>query len=111
MKSVAATFPVVIVEDRYGGMYCNGRFIAIAQGDLDEAGVTRVAFVMTKGPSDVPAEAMAFWDQPPRWIATGDTPDEAMTNLMVKAPAMSRDGKPLTGVCPMGYGGTPPTGG
>lgn len=104
MKSVAATFPVVILEDRYGGMYCNGRFVAVAQADIDHEGMTRISWCMAKGPSAPPPEAMSFWDSPPRWVAAGDTPDEAMTNLMVKAPAMSREGKPLTGVCPMGFG-------
>lgn len=104
MKTVAATHPIVIVEDRYGGLYAQGRFFALARAADPHEGETRVAFCMARGPFGDDGEAAAFWTAPPDWIAAGETPDEAMANLLIKAPPIGRDGKPLVGVCPFGHG-------
>lgn len=104
MKSAALHRPLVILEDRYGGMYSRGRFLAISRGDQLEFGTMRAAACLSAGPSGSDGEAALFWDNPPDWIAAGETPDEAMANLLMKSPPVGRDGRPLTGVCPFGHG-------
>ena len=54
------TWPVAIVEDRYGGVYAGGAWNAHAD--------------------DVTA---MHW-QKPTWVGVGDTPDEALADLQEK---------------------------
>lgn len=81
-------FPVVIVADRYAGLYSGAPWFAIAQadtpfhevGDLDP---TRAGFCLEEGPNDPDdSEAQAFWAKPPYWIAAGHSPQAAMEALL-----------------------------
>ena len=88
--------PIVVVEDRYGGVYSGGAWIAIADAlqpalDLDafDPGIkyrkpTRSDFVLNDGPSSEDPQAMKFWSMAPDWIAVGDSPDAAVRNLLDK---------------------------
>lgn len=84
-------YPIVIIQDRYGGAYSKGKWIAIADADdhVDECGAS--------GPwdsSDVPCftfwtSVREAWESSPQlglfdWIAVGQTPDEALANLLKK---------------------------
>jgi hypothetical protein len=40
--------------------------------------------VLEGGPSGGDTEAMLLWDNPPEWIAVGDTPGEAVAALLGK---------------------------
>jgi hypothetical protein len=73
-------WPTTIIEDRYGGGYSNGNWIAIAEADLD-----RLALVW-KGALGEDIPAAKFWDtySNERWIAVGNSPDEALANLIAK---------------------------
>ncbi len=75
-------FPIVVIEDRYNGTYSRGRWIAIACADKLENGAYRVVRVMEGGPHGSDPEAREFWDDPPEWVAVGNTPDEAVANLL-----------------------------
>ena len=77
-------FPVAIVEDRYGGGYSGGRWLAVACADALHPGMTRIDFVLGRfsdGPGGDDGAAMGFWFDPPDWIAVGDTPQEALDHL------------------------------
>jgi hypothetical protein len=79
-------FPIVILQDRYGGSYSKGAWLAIACADEPElttpAGIlNRAEFCLSAGPFDGDIEAREFWDKPPPWIAVGNTPDGALANL------------------------------
>jgi hypothetical protein len=74
-------YPVAVVEDRYGGTYSGGRWLAIAQADRLENGAYRIVRCLEDGPHGDDGDAMAFWSDPPGWIACGDTPDEAVRKL------------------------------
>lgn len=84
---VDVTYPIAVVEDRYSGTYSGGRWLAIAAADAFENGLTRVAFCVEDGPgpSGQDGDAMAFWSEPPAWIAVGNTADAAIENLRKRA--------------------------
>lgn len=77
-------YPVAIVEDRYGGVYSGGQWLAIAIADEPHEGRSRVDFVIghrNAGPHGDDSEAMAFWCDPPDWIAVGISPQDALDHL------------------------------
>lgn len=82
-------FPVVIVADRYSGLYSKGAWMAIARADTPFGEIdlepTRVSFCLEEGPNGTDDEAVAFWLTSPPWIAVGDTPQEAMEKLCASA--------------------------
>jgi hypothetical protein len=80
---VDVTYPIAVIEDRYRGTYSGGRWLAIADADAFENGLTRVAFCVEHGPgpSGEDGDARDFWSEPPHWIAAGDTADAAIENL------------------------------
>jgi len=79
-----ATFPVVIVEDRYTGAYSHGKWLAID----GSSGIEDLGFLMLQdGPLGDDIDAMEFWKTPPDWIAVGDTPDKALESLRQKLEA------------------------
>jgi hypothetical protein len=87
--------PIAIVEDRYGGVYSRGRWLAVAEFDArDVAGDgarTRLDYVMEHAHGD-DVTARLFWDDDAPalpWLAVGDTPDQALANL--EARSRSRD--------------------
>lgn len=84
-------WPTAVIEDRYGGAYSKGRWLAIAcadeyvpvQGMGDD--VSRVQWCLEEGPYASDIEAMEFWANPPKWIAAGRSPDLAVIALRGKA--------------------------
>ena len=90
MAVLDGAWPIVIVEDRYGGTYSGGGWLAIAGADelagADlRVGVNRAGYVLgDEGPHGEDLEAMEFWANPPEWIAVGDTPDKALAALKAK---------------------------
>jgi hypothetical protein len=84
---------MAIVEDRYGGTYSGGQWLAVGAFDTrDGSGYavhTRLDFVMEHAHgSDL--DAGDFWANVAPglpWLAVGDTPDEALANLRARAGA------------------------
>lgn len=75
-------YPVVIVQDRYGGVYSGGYWIAIANAQAPQGRSSRVDFVRNSGPGGSDLDAAGFWTRSPDWLAVGDTPDEALAHLI-----------------------------
>jgi hypothetical protein len=81
-------YPVVIIEDRYGGCYSHGKWIAIAQAfdcatSLDES-TCYFDIVRENALADDVTTSNWWYDtlqQDPDWLAVGNTPDEALANL------------------------------
>ena len=85
--------PIMVLQDRYGGCYSGGRWLAIREADRLENGAYRVVRCLEGGPSDEDIEAREFWTNPPSWIAAGQTPDEAVAALIARS--SERDGQVL----------------
>lgn len=81
-------WPVAIIEDRYGGVYSGGAWIAIADADSAFCSRTRVSWCLEDGPHGDDTDAMAFWADPPAWVAAGTTPDAARDALYVANPKL-----------------------
>ncbi len=83
-------YPVAILEDRYGGVYSGGAWIALA-------GVTARSFRgLLDGAHGDDCTAAQFGSkiaQAPD-IAVGKTPQEALKNLRAKLGSISSGGKP-----------------
>lgn len=80
-KRDISLYPIMVIEDRYGGGYSGGKWIAIADSTRMENGRYRIIDVLESGANGGDGDAMAFWCEPPEWIAVGNTPDEATENL------------------------------
>jgi hypothetical protein len=79
-----ADYPIAVVQDRYGGTYSGGEWLAISKADKLENGAFRIIRALEFGPHGDDGNAMDFWHEPPDWIAVGNTPDEAVANLRNK---------------------------
>ena len=77
-------YPVVIVQDRYGGVYSGGEWLAVQNGRKLENGAYRIIRVLDGAPFDDDVEAHEFWSDPPAWIAAGKSPNEAVAALEAK---------------------------
>lgn len=85
-------YPIVVIQDRYHGLYSGGEWFAIARadtpfydvGDLDP---TRASYCLESGPNGDDEEAVAFWAAKPDWVAAGSTPQAALNALAVKCAA------------------------
>lgn len=75
-------YPIAIVEDRYGGCYSGGNWLAISTADAEFRSTQRITYVLNYGPSDTDIPAMDFWRDPPEWIAVGETPNAARDALL-----------------------------
>lgn len=75
-------YPVVLVQDRYQGVYSGGAWLAICNADCGEGPVTRINLILSTGPSGSDREAGEFWSSPPAWIAVGNSPDCALAQLL-----------------------------
>ena len=75
-------YPIAIVQDRYSGVYSEGTWLAVAQADLPHEGRSRADFVLSDGPHGDDGVAAEFWVDPPRWIAVGNSPQEALDRLL-----------------------------
>lgn len=73
-------YPVVIYEDRYGGVYSGGEWIAVCSGCREG----RNLLEMDGGPYDGDFEAGEWGADIPEWAAVGNTPNEALHNLYTK---------------------------
>lgn len=80
----ARIHPVAILEDRYGGCYSRGAWLAVNGADTLENGCYRIIRTLEGGPCGDDCDAALFWGDPPDWIAAGATPDEALSNLLAK---------------------------
>jgi hypothetical protein len=89
-----ALYPVVVVQDRYQGVYSGGQWLAIAVADTPECGMPRTSWALEFGPSAGDVEAAMFWVGAPDWIAPGRTPDSAIESLIAKS--IVPVGNPLT---------------
>ena len=74
-------YPVVVVQDRYGGVYSGGAWLAIGSAPDDLDGMPRLEWVLQIGPQAGDVEAASFWAEPPNWIAVGEDPNEAVAKL------------------------------
>jgi hypothetical protein len=76
-------YEVEIHQDRYGGAYSHGKWFAAwmwAEGCVYAV----IEDAIIAGPKADDVSAANFWHEPPRWIAVGDTPNEALENLKAK---------------------------
>jgi len=79
--------PIVLIQDRYGGCYSGGPWLALVQASEQVDSVNNRAQFCLKGfdgPYGGDVEAAQFWSDPPSWIAVGSTPDEALSALSQK---------------------------
>ncbi len=82
-------YPIAIIEDRYNGVYSKGKWVAIASSRFQMVAFvencTNFEYLDNYGFGD-DCEADKFWDthKDELWIAVGDTPDEALKNLVEK---------------------------
>jgi hypothetical protein len=74
-------YPVIVLQDRYGGVYSGGEWIAIRDGNALVGSEVRAAWVVKHGPSGTDLDAASFWSDPPAWVAVGPTPDDAVQHL------------------------------
>jgi hypothetical protein len=78
--------PIVVVQDRYQGVYAGGAWLAIANATTMVGEFRRIDHVLDEdtdlGPWGSDVVAMEFWTGPPDWISVGATPDEALKNLL-----------------------------
>jgi hypothetical protein len=84
MKRGIDMHPVVIVQDRYGGVYSGGAWLAVGGATTLENGAYRVIRTLEEGPHGDDVTAGEFWMNPPDWIAVGSTPDLAFRALQTK---------------------------
>ena len=74
-------YPIAVIEDRYGGVYSGGKWLAISCADHLENGAYRIVRCLEDGPHRDDSDAAVFWSNPPSWIASGGSPDEAIRKL------------------------------
>lgn len=85
MRSV----PIAIFEDRYRGAYSGGKWVAIA-GFCSDGPARELLALLAADDQDSPSPwaqdvpTMRFWQEPPAFVAVGDTPDEALKALNEK---------------------------
>ena len=72
-------YPIMIVEDRYGGSYSGGQWVAVA-----EAAESPHRDAIDESILGGDTACMMFWSDPPQWVAVGATPDEALGALLAK---------------------------
>lgn len=79
-------FPIAVIENRYGSHIGGGDFIAIGKATELYRISMRISWVMLdgSGPYGEEIDAVAFWNNPPRWIAAGATPEAAIRALQNK---------------------------
>jgi hypothetical protein len=75
-------YPIMLLQDRYGGGYSRGQWIAIRDANKLVGLVSRATWTVEHGPSGDDINAASFWSEPPDWIAVGASPDEAIKALV-----------------------------
>lgn len=86
-----ALHPIMIVEDRYQGVYSGGKWWAVAQGDEKFEGCSRIEWLMENGPGADDVTCAVFWGMKPPWIASGPTAEAALANLAADPDASTDD--------------------
>jgi hypothetical protein len=81
-------YPTEIHQDRYGGTYSGGLWYA-AWMWAEGGNYSRIEEEIANGPAGGDPDALNFWSNPPRWVAVGSTPNEALDNLKSKWDAAS----------------------
>jgi hypothetical protein len=80
--------PIHFLEDRYGGAYSGGEWLAVAgyAQDNRHGALSRMHEnpAQNWGPQSGDVWAAGFWADPPRWIAAGPTPEQALQALKDK---------------------------
>ncbi len=71
--------PIMLLQDRYGGGYSGGQWIAIREANEMFETDSLAAWVVKNGPNGDDRDAAGFWSNPPDWIAVGASPEDAMT--------------------------------
>lgn len=82
MQTPISHYPIAVFEDRYGGIYSQGRWLAVSQADTPLGRINRAGWLLDNGPFGGDVEAMEFWEVPPAWIAVGGTPEQAIARLL-----------------------------
>jgi hypothetical protein len=81
------SYPILIIQDRYGGVYSHGRWVAISQAfeESPEESESHLSILTNEGFGD-DITASNFWHDVSciDWIAVGKTPDEALRALTEK---------------------------
>lgn len=75
----AGLSPVAIFQDRYGGQYSGGPWVAVANWDRPER---QREYAAADG-NDF--DAAGFWQHHPVWAAPGDSPISALSQLLRQA--------------------------
>ena len=85
MSDDMRTYPIAVIEDRYGGTYSGGKWIAVADfyASCGDALRSRLGVVVDGAHGD-DLTAAEFGGEKPEWCAVGNTPDEAIANLRAK---------------------------
>ncbi|HEX8484434.1 hypothetical protein [Sphingomonas sp.] len=78
-------YPIMVVEDRYQGVYSGGCWWAVACADELLENKMRGQWLMENGPGSDDVTCGVFWSRPPPWIAAGQSPDDAVASLVAKA--------------------------
>ncbi|WP_156359352.1 hypothetical protein [Sphingomonas sp. Leaf242] len=55
-----ALYPVIVVQDRYQGVYSGGKWLAIAVADTVEFGLPRASWALEFGPNAGDVDAAMF---------------------------------------------------
>jgi predicted RNase H-like HicB family nuclease len=91
MSDCIKQWPVAIIEDRYGGVYSGGSWLAISEATYRLGRhLTRVTWCLEDGPHGDDGDAMEFWSDPPEWIAVGNSPDAALAKLRAALAALTK---------------------
>lgn len=92
LSTPTSLHPIVIIEDRYGGTYSGGLWVAVASAETQYEGTTRLQFAMEDGVGGDDASAMEFWEHTkPNWAAAGNTPSAAIENLILQQKPAKED--------------------
>lgn len=81
--TVDPLFPILVYQDRYEGNYSGGKWIAIANAMHvceEDRDTSRFGYVHEQAWGGDP-DALNFWLNPPKWVAVGDTAQEALDKL------------------------------
>ena len=87
IESIRGLWPVGIFEDRYGGVYSGGAWIAM--GRCDRVNSRNAVF---EGCNAGDLEAAEFWtDERKALTGRGSSPNEALADLNAKATALGNE--------------------
>jgi hypothetical protein len=84
MNIPSQAYPIIILQDRYQGVYSGGGWIACCEADELHDGSPRHEWLIQSGPNGDDTEAATFWANAPDWVAAGVSPDLAVASLLNK---------------------------